>query len=77
MTKPNLERYFQQVLRYSDDKLYTSSKAIGAHLCASHGFGTKVANQMLKAGLLLWLPDVGAYRISAAGRERLQKSDQN
>jgi hypothetical protein len=71
VTKPNLERYFAQVLRFIDDRRAASSKEIGVHLSASHGFGTKVANQMVKAGLLKWLPDAEAYSVSDAGRDIL------
>lgn len=75
MTKPDLSRYDRDVLRYMDDKMWSSGKNIGDAIGASHGFGTKVARQMMRRGLLVWLPDVGAWRISAAGREVLTKSN--
>lgn len=71
MTKPDLSRYDRSVLIYLDNKLYTSSEAIGRHIGASKGFGTKVARQMAERGLVLFLPDVQAWRISRAGREAL------
>lgn len=74
MTKPNLEHYVGDVLRYLDDKLYTSSAAVGRHLGASKGFGTKVLRQMSARGLVLWLPDVECWRISRQGREYLQSA---
>lgn len=80
MTKPNLELYYLNVLRFvNDDKLYCDSKTIAQHLHASPAFGTKVANQMGRAGLLKWLPDVCAWRVSELGRQQLtqQLSDQN
>lgn len=77
MTKPNFGHHFHNVLRFMDDKLYASSAQIGDHL-GSHGrrgFGTKVARQMSENGLLLWLPDVGMWRISAEGRKKLNSPD--
>ncbi len=75
MTKPNLERYFKQVLRFVDDgKLYANNQMIAQHLHASHGFGTKVARQMSDRGLLKWLPDVAAWRVSELGRRELNEN---
>lgn len=71
MTKPNLECYFWAVLHLANSMPHISSQQIGERICSTHGFGTKVARQMLKAGLLDWLPDIEAYRINADGRAKL------
>lgn len=71
MTKPDLSRYDRDVLKFMDDKMWSSGKNIGDAIGTSAGFGTKVARQMAGRGLLVWLPDVEAWRISSAGREML------
>jgi hypothetical protein len=77
VTKPNLSRYDLSVLRFMDDKLYADGAMIGRYLCSSHGFGTKVARQMSNRGLLKWLPNVSAWRISELGRQTIVQSKQD
>jgi len=71
-----------RALRFLDDKLFTGARQIGvalvtAKVCSGSNY-TAVASAVIgtlrKRGLVTFLPDEHAWRISAAGRAALSET---
>jgi len=71
-----------RALRFLDDKMFANTRAIGAAILGDRYaeqviscilFGTKVMSDLRRKGLVIYLSDVSAWRITAAGRTALER----